>query len=182
MTKLTKDQVEFLKQIGVPIEKTFNATGMSRTHYSKIMKSQSFEIAYGVTPCSRNNHTLRTRAGNCVQCNTANLRFQNRHRENGYLYLATSKVGGVVKFGVTQNISERKKTLNETKYGGFIDWKIITYSNCAECGKVEKLIHSEISHLRVVAEYSKNGKMQSAYELFKVPLNKALVLFNKFTG
>ena len=181
MAKLTSDQIQFLDRLGVPLDKTFDATGRSRSYYSKIMEERSLEVAYGVTPCAKGNHTLRTRSGNCIQCNTANLRFQNRHIESGFLYLATSKLGGVIKFGVTQNISNRRLSLIETEYGGFSDWKIVLYSKVTEAGKIEKLIHSEISHLRVYSEYYKDGKMQSAYEIFKLPLKRATIIFKKYT-
>ena len=53
MAKLTADQIEFLKKIGVPIHKTFDATGRSRSYYSKVMEERSLEVAYGVSPCAK---------------------------------------------------------------------------------------------------------------------------------
>ena len=182
MAKLTAEQIEFLNGLGVPLDKAFNATGLKRSYYQELMKEQSMEVAYGVSPCVKGNHTLRTRAGHCLQCNTANLSFQNRHTETAFLYLATSKTGGVVKFGVAQNISNRKKSLNESGYGGFFDWKIVLYSKVAEAGRIENLIHSEISHLRLFPEYYKDGRMQSAFEIFKLSTKKATVLFETYAG
>lgn len=180
MARLTEDQISFIKRIGVPIEKTFDATGLARMEFKKIMKEESLEIAYGVTPCAKGNHTLRTRSGHCVQCNPAYLRFQNRHSETGILYLAVSKIGGVVKFGVTQDVEGRKASLNSTGYGGFDDWKIILHSKIYEAGKVEQIIHNNISRLRLIVEYPKDGKMQIAYEVFKMPITKAKDIFNKY--
>ena len=129
------------------------------------MRERCLEVAYGVSPCAKGNHTLRTRAGHCFQCNPANIRFQNRHTETAFLYLAVSKDGGVVKFGVTQDIADRQISLVDSAYGGYHDWEIIAFSRTEEAGKIEHLIHSEVSHLRVYAEYFKGQKVQSAYEV-----------------
>ena len=182
MAELTEDQIQFLNRHGVSLEKTLDATGLSTSYYKKLMTERSLEVAYGVSPCAKGNHTLRTRAGHCVQCNTANLRFQNRHTETAYLYLAVSKDGGVVKFGVTQNIYDRRLSLVESEYGGYSDWEIVAFSRVEEAGKIEHLVHSEVSHLRVFAEYSKGTKMQSAYEVFDLSPKKAKILFKKYTG
>lgn len=182
MTKLTTVQIDFLKKIGVPINKTFDATGLSKGYYSKVMKERSLEVAYGVTPCAKGNHTLRTRAGHCLQCNSANIRFQNRHTEAGFLYLAKSKSGKIVKFGQTQDIYQRMSSLNESGYGGFIDWEIVLFANVIESGKIEKQIHTEIWHHRAHFEYLKDGRMQEAYEIFKLPLKKAKELFQKYVA
>ena len=181
VAKLTDEQIQFLNRLGVPVEKTFDATGLSKSYYRQLMKERSLEVAYGVNPCKRGGHTLRSRSGHCIQCNTANLRYQNRYSESGFLYLATSALGGVIKFGQTKNVVQRRMTLNESSYGGFDDWSIVSFARINEAGKVEAIIHSHLSHMRVFSDYSKDGTTQSASEIFKLSVDEAKIIFEKYS-
>ena len=71
MANLTEDQIQFLNRHGVSLEKTLDATGLSRSYYQELMTERCLEVAYGVSPCAKGNHTLRTRAGSIQNCNGA---------------------------------------------------------------------------------------------------------------
>ncbi len=75
MAKLNKQEINFLIEMEVPLEKTFDATEYSAAYYKSIMRRQDLWGAYGVTPCSAFGHQLRTRAGHCLQCNTSTISY-----------------------------------------------------------------------------------------------------------
>jgi len=101
MAQLTKEQLDFLKSQGVPLSKVFDATGMGPSKYSTVMKDLGMVVAYGVTPCGKAGHRLKTRSGHCVQCKTANLAFQARFDDPGEVYVARSAKQNILKVGTS---------------------------------------------------------------------------------
>ena len=73
---ITKEQLKFLETQKISLDKIFDATGLSKTEYHKSMKEMDKIIAIGVTPCAKFSHSMRTRNGHCVQCNTATIAFR----------------------------------------------------------------------------------------------------------
>ena len=84
MLNLNKSQIEFLKSQNISEKMIFNAKGLKKSEYKGIMKLKRKIIAYNVTPCRENGHTLRTRSGHCVQCNTTRIGFQKRSDKIGF--------------------------------------------------------------------------------------------------
>jgi hypothetical protein len=120
-------------------------------------------------------HSLRTRAGHCVQCNTANLSYLKRMSEEADVYVAWSKSSQIAKIGLSKDAYERLETLNYFKYGGVGDWEMKLIYTCENGGEVESEAH------RILSEYSKvgvtymNGKVQRfCTEIFKCRLSQAL--------
>ncbi len=81
MISLTDEQLLFITEHKIPVEKVFDATGLKKSDYSEIMKSSDKWLAIGTIPCAKFNHTMRTRSGHCVQCNPAAINFFLRHLE-----------------------------------------------------------------------------------------------------
>ena len=100
--KLSRDQLAFLKRHKIPADRVFNATGMATVAYKAEMKLLEAWVAFGVTPCSEAGHTLRTRAGHCVQCKPARLSYLMRFDQAGDIYVAVSTSGAMVKVGTSQ--------------------------------------------------------------------------------
>ena len=73
--KLTNEQINFLNQYEVPLDKVFDATGMKRAEYATSMKSIGAAVAIGVSPCSGFGHTMRNRSGHCVVCSPMYITF-----------------------------------------------------------------------------------------------------------
>lgn len=131
-------------------------------------------VAYGVTPCAKKNHTLRNKSGNCLQCYPASIGYENNHNRGGYIYIAQSKAGKIIKIGTTENILVRTKTLNEQKYGSQLDWIIpVSREVKKNCGQIEKAMHAKLKEFYVIGRYLKDGTTQSTYELFKYPIEEA---------
>ena len=178
MAKLTEEQIDFLASVNVPIYQTLDAKGTPPRFYSEIMKRDDLVVAYGVTACYE-GHTLRNRSGHCVQCNTARLTFQSRPGESGFIYLAACEDPKVLKIGVAQNINTRERSLRDQSYGGYSEWKMIFSQWVEKSGEVEQSIHKEIAYLRIIADYEKGGRMQTAQELFEISKKAALKVIQK---
>jgi hypothetical protein len=82
MKNLTAEQIDFLNSHNISLDKVFDASGFSLSEYKVIMKDQGKQIAYNVAPCQQYGHTLRTRAGHCIQCNPAAIAFIKRNDLN----------------------------------------------------------------------------------------------------
>lgn len=174
MAHLTKEQHDFLKSQGIPLSKTFDATGMGPGRYKNIMKELGMIVAYGVTPCGNSDHKLRDRAGHCVQCKTANLAFQARFNEPGEVYVATSAKQKLTKVGTTVDRHTRINRINSYGYGGASDWIINHYKKYPKAGLIEYKAHVILDDFRVVRNYNKDGVIVECQELFDCNLSFAV--------
>jgi hypothetical protein len=145
MATLTPDQLAFLDRHKVPLDRAFDATGLTRAEYSERMKALDQWIAFGVAPCREAGHGLRVRSGHCVQCKPANLAFQNRHGAPGEVYVAHSSRRHYVKVGSAESAAVRLKNLNLLQYGRIDDWKIVFAQRCESATSVEFEVHKVLS-------------------------------------
>ena len=174
MTKLTISQLAFIKKNKLVINDLFDATGLKAFEWKRKMKELGKLVAYGVNPCSASGHTLRTRAGHCVQCNSAVLAYSRRHSENGDVYVAWSKTGGIAKIGCARDANLRINSLIETCYGGQKDWSLELIYECSEAGLIETATHQLLrKHELKGITYLHDGRQQECSELFNCTLNKA---------
>lgn len=151
MAKLSKAQISFIKKMELSMDDLFDASGLNNKEYQKIMKEQGKLVAYGVTPCGAKGHTLRTRKGHCVQCNTANLDYLKRMSKTADVYVAWSQQKRIAKVGLSVDAYQRLSTLNEFRYGGIEDWQMKLIYTCENAGQVETATH------QLLREYSKTG-------------------------
>ena len=135
MAKLTDDQRFFLKTQKLPLSQIFDASGMRKAAYAEAMKAAGANFAFGTTPCARGGHTLRTRAGHCIQCDTSKIAYQMRHHRAGFVYLAGSPSTAQLKIGSTGDLSDRESKLRDYAYGGAADWEIILSSFVQNAGR-----------------------------------------------
>ena len=68
---MTTEEITFIKQQGLHEELFFDAKGQSINRIEEEMKSLGKVFAYNSIPCDQYGHTLRTRSGHCIQCDTA---------------------------------------------------------------------------------------------------------------
>lgn len=170
---LTRDQIDFLKKHKLSDADLFDASGLSRQQYQSLMEKEGKIVAFGVDPCEK-GHTLRTRAGHCVQCNTARLAFMRRHVAVGQVYIAGSIKGQLIKIGFTKEKNVRLESLNRTKYGGFDDWVILCVADCEDGGKMEFEVSKLLGKYGVSKDYHHDGGTQKTYELFSCSYDTAL--------
>jgi len=172
--KLTKTQIKFLEQHNISTNQVFDATGLSRSEYSALMKAGGFTLATGVTRCGNGNHSLRSRAGHCVMCNPANLEFQRRYEISGDLYVFYSPSKRLVKVGVAGDAEERVISANKQFYGNVDDWKLKFYVNVLNAGQAEKVIHDALSEFRRQRCFIKDGVEVLAQEIFSCSVKYAI--------
>src|SRR4051812_46301412 len=91
MLSLSLSQLQFLRHHKVSLSRVFNADGMATSDYRQAMDELQMVVAFGVTPCRKAAHTLRTRGGHCVQCRPASLAFVMRHDNPAQVYVAYSR-------------------------------------------------------------------------------------------
>lgn len=165
MLGLTLDQVRFLIEQDIPLERVFDATGMSRSTYSVLMKEDDRTIAFGVSPCYQ-GHALRTRHGHCVQCDTARIAFATRGSAAGEVYAAYSEATGLSKIGCANDAEARLATLRKTGYGGAHDWFVMHVVQAERMGRVEAHAHRVLSEHRTTRWYERGGHSVCCYELY----------------
>jgi hypothetical protein len=167
MAILSPDQLTVLREQKIPLSGVFDASGMGKLEYGPAMKSEGKSFAYGVTPCGAGGHTLRTRSGHCIQCNHANIAFILRREARAFVYIAVSWNGRFIKIGSSIDVADRAKKLVEHCYGGQTDWQIVSTARSEAAGRVESETQTKLSSYSVPGEYTRAGKIQRCYELFR---------------
>jgi hypothetical protein len=182
MTLLTSKDKEFLQKHKISIGSVFDATGLGKKDYRVIMKSLNKTIAIGVTPCRRYGHQLRSRSGHCVQCNTANLAFQNRFSENGYVYIAGSQSLKLIKVGFASDFAQRMTTLNSLGYGGVNDWEILYWVNTQDAGQIEYEVHVSLREFASPTSYIRGNDEVDCLETFSCNIHVAIKAIKTLTS
>jgi hypothetical protein len=175
MSKLTKSQLIFIEKMELGLHDLFDASGLRTTEWKLQMRELGKLVAFGVTPCVAKGHSLRTRAGHCVQCSPANLSYLKRMNEPADVYVAWSTSSKMAKIGLSKDAYKRLESLNIFKYGGANDWKMKLIYECENGGEVENKAH------QILSEYTKsgvtymNGNIERfCTEIFKCRLNQAI--------
>jgi hypothetical protein len=172
MLGLTSDQIRFLKEQKIHPKFIYDAQGLSQPEYRLIMKDLNKIIAYNVTPCRKEGHTLRTRSGHCCQCDTAKIAFITRNDSSGVVYIAGSLAGQVIKIGFTKAVKVRSESLNRTKYAGFNDWKILYALESKFAGRIETKSNSLLHKYSYSLDYDHDGHWQDSYETYRCSYSK----------
>lgn len=170
---LTVTEINFLKHHKFTSKDLFNAEGYSSKEYRLIMKELNKSIAYNTTPCQKEGHKLRTRSGHCCQCNTAVIQFQKRNDSSGFIYIAGSLEGKLIKIGFTKAVEVRSESLNRTAYAGFRDWKILFAAKSSQAGIIETASNSALHKYSFGSTYEHDGKWQESTETYHCSYSKA---------
>lgn len=166
MAALSDEQISFLRSQGIPLSAMFDGSAMAMTDCQVAMKADGKNFAYGVSPCKKGGHTLRTRRWHCMQCNHAAIAFILRHDAPAYVYIAASAAGRLIKIGSTIDVADRVDKLNRYQYGGQNDWQILANASTPSAGRAESSAQNRLSAFNVHGEYIRAGRRQRCYELF----------------
>jgi hypothetical protein len=165
---LTERQKTFLFTQKIPLSEVLDATGLSKAEYQARMEEQDKLFAFGVTPCKEAGHTIRTKAGHCIECSTARIAYQRRHHIKGVVYIAGSHSKKLIKIGCTNDIDNRLKDLITGGYGQATDWEILLSAHgVLDAGRVECAVHRELINHNIAGTYIKQGRENICYELFR---------------
>ncbi len=173
MIELNSDQIQFLKEHQIHPKYLFNAEGLSKSEYRVYMKELNKLIAYNVSPCQKEGHTLRTRSGHCCQCNTATIAYQKRNDSGGIVYIAGSLSGELIKIGFSKAVEVREESLNRTKYAGFSDWKLLYALKSEKAGQIETKSNSLLHKYSFSTDYNHDGNWHDSSETYKCAYSKA---------
>jgi hypothetical protein len=185
MAKLSKEQIAFLKEQGISLSQVFDASFIKRKlDVQKQMEEQELSFYFGHSACRSEGHTLRTKAGHCIQCDTSKIAYQLRHSASGYVYLAYSQSRKLAKVGFTKNHpGERAELLKKEQYATATDWEIKKQAKFEkDAGKREFAIHSLLECYQKTVAYEKyKGQMVECREVFSCPLEIASKAFDAVT-
>lgn len=167
MTEITQEQRHFFLSHRIPMSMVFDASGLKRSEYKVAMEALGKHFAIGVTPCGNAGHTIRSRSGNCVQCNTANVAYQLRHCASGHVYLAGSPSAKILKIGMTSDLAKRVSILNHYRYGMADDWEMLLSVRTDDAGRIESSVHKALQDFSIDGAYFREGRKTRCYELFR---------------
>lgn len=182
MSKLTAAQRIFLKRQGVSLSLVFDASGLSKNQRLSLMDQLDKKFYYGGAPCSAAGHTLRSKKGHCIECDTARIAFQLRSSQSGYVYIAYSDRGQCAKIGITSGgPKERVAFLASSGYANCADWRLIDSKHLAsKAGAKEFQIHSLLEPFQRRVVYDKqNGVEVECREVFFCELSHALSVYHR---
>jgi hypothetical protein len=181
MSKLTKTQIAFLKSQGISAGQVFDASACRRKAEREAqMEELGLYFYSGGALCAKGGHSLRTKAGHCMQCNPANVAYQLRSVASGYIYLAHSAATGLVKIGFTKlPPHERAKDLRKHRYANVADWEIKEHKKVdRDAGKIEFSIHAALDPYQKVITYHKGfSQTVECREVFACELRIAVEVF-----
>lgn len=182
MAKLTAEQIQFLKVQKISDSMLFDASGLSTGERIESMELLEKAFYYGGAKCAKGGHTLRTKAGHCIQCSTAKIAYQLRSRAAGYIYLALSPSTLLIKIGFSAlHPQDRGAFLRHEAYGNLKDWEVKRVHNATRnAGQKEFAVHGSLSHFQKPISYQKTqGNFVECREIFQVELRLALATFDR---
>ena len=183
MGLLTKEQINFLKSQGIAPAQVFDAS-MTKSKADRESKMEALELSFyfGGDACSKGGHTLRTKAGHCIQCDTSRIAYQLRYSASGHVYLAYSQSKRLAKVGFTKNHpQDRAELLRKEQYANASDWdikKMMRFEK--DAGRREFAIHSLLeAHLKPISYEKYKGQMVECREIFTCDLQLAITALDQ---
>lgn len=171
--EMTASQKAFFDRHGINLSQVFDAYGLRKSEYSRIMRSSGYYFAIRTSPCSAFGHTIRTRSGHCIQCKPENIAYFMRHHTPGQVYIAISKSGNMLKVGTAKDAFKRLDNINRDSYGGRSDWELKIITEIENSGNFEHLLHSRLRNYKLGGSFFTGNDWVSHYELFNCSLTVA---------
>ena len=166
MGELTDDQKRFLASQYIAYSSVFDAQGRPPRWYRPRMEEEEKLFAFNTSPCGSYGHTMRTRAGHCIQCDTKKIAFIRRHYKQAYVYIAGSKRKRVMKIGCSSQPWKRENIINQLGYGGISDWRIVYYAEYENAGMVEFAVHGRLAQYLSPQVYMREYEAVECREIF----------------
>lgn len=175
---LSADEVRFLARHGYSEEDIYDGRYQSKEGRAGAAKEAGKHLVLagviGRGNCGSMGHRLRTRAGHCIQCKPTNIAFQRREDTPGYVYIAGSLSGRIIKIGTTGDLNQRENQMRAEGYGGSKDWIVLFSLYVDRGGAFERGASDRVNGKRVYRTYTKDGIEQGAVELHLCSFSEAL--------
>ncbi|MCK1636498.1 hypothetical protein IVA95_02555 [Bradyrhizobium sp. 157] len=172
------DEVRFLARHGYSEEDVYDGRHQSKEGRAAAAKEAGKHLVLaGVIDrghCRSMGHRLRTRVGHCIQCKPTNIAFQRREDTPGYVYIAGSLSGRVIKIGTTGDLNQRENQMRAEAL------RRVKGLDCSflrlrwQGGEFERAASSRVKGNRVYRTYFKDGIEQGAVELHLCSFSEAL--------
>jgi hypothetical protein len=143
MGELTEHELHFLYAQRIDESAVMDCSWMRSRGYKWHMEHQGYLWCIAPKPCYA-GHRLRSRAGHCIQCDTARIAFVKRHHDTAYIYIVGSLESKAVKIGNAILPERRVAALNSRYYGGITDWVRLYHAKYEEAGKIEFAAHGRL--------------------------------------
>jgi hypothetical protein len=143
MVELTERELNFLYRQRIDESAVMDCSWMRSHGYKGQMEEQGYLWCIAPKPCYA-GHRLRSRAGHCIQCDTARIAFVKRHHDTAYIYIAGSLESKVVKIGNAIWPERRVAALSTRYYGGITDWVMLYHARYDDAGKIEFDTHGRL--------------------------------------
>lgn len=185
MALLTDEQLAFLRAQKISLSLVLDASGLKKPERLKAMNAAGAKFYYGGALCQKGGHSLRTKAGHCVQCDTSTIAYQLRSSDGGFVYLAYSQKTGYVKVGFSKfHPQDRGAYLRDEAYGNVTDWDVKRVVQMVkDAGRMEFAVHEILeSHRKPIVYKRPNGIQVECREVFSCSLEHALATFDKIVG
>jgi hypothetical protein len=182
MTPFTNDELTFLARHNFTPEEVHDGRREGKQTRESNAKNADKVLILTSTPCRAMRHRIRTRAGHCAQCNPASIAFTRKETLDGYVYIAGSLNGRLIKIGETIDVEQRARQLKADAYGGFSDWQILITARVKNRGRTEREISLRIPGKRVFNSYIKDGYERTAIEMIQCSFGNALGPFAEVVG
>ena len=109
--------------------------------------------------------------------------FRDRHYGPGYIYIAGSLSGRVLKIGTTKDIIGYDRYLQNRKYGSLPDWVILYHVWVDEgSGRIEHKARRRLQRYKDFRVYKKDGSWQKAREMVQCSFSTALEALSDCIG
>jgi hypothetical protein len=99
--------------------------------------------------------------------------YRERYYAPGYVYIAGSLSGRLIKIGVTINIRQQQKKLQNLQYGRLGDWVILYHVWVDEGGRIEHDARRRLRRYKTLRMYEKNGSWQKGRETLRCSFRTA---------
>ena len=184
MATLNNDQLAFLKNQHVSLSLVLDGSGLQKTEREALMNNGGHKFYYGGGACKAGGHTLRSKAGHCIQCDTSKIAYQLRSSASGYVYLAHSERNSLIKVGFSEiDPYDRVTWLQASEYGGVDDWTVVkSLRILKDAGRCEFEIHAALEQWRRPIIYFKNNREVECKEIFACTLPVAHEVYDKIVS
>ncbi len=135
--ELMPEEIAILRRHGYSPSQVFDGRELGRAERRYAAKDAGCELILATSCTAGKGHRLTTRSGHCFQCNPKQKAFEKKHGRAGYVYIAGSKEGKLLKIGATDDVEDRTRTLCSERYAGCSDWKMLARVRTEARGKFE---------------------------------------------
>ncbi|RZL45547.1 MAG: GIY-YIG nuclease family protein, partial [Pedobacter sp.] len=146
------------------------------------MSANNKVIAYNASGFNGDeNFNIQSISGDWLEADTSKVAIALRENNVGYVYLAGSRKGGLIKVGSSNDKHNSIKGLNlpASRSAGLDDWELLFDVKTKAMGKLERLIQQELAEFKADYPHEKIAKTQNAAELYRCSYDKARAAFSE---